>query len=202
MARAQSGVGTLLIFLSTIVVAVIAAMVFITTATSLQQKAFATGSEAKERVSASIDVESITGVKDPGVDNRTIHNLTLAIKLAPGAEPIKLDDNGTFLQIITPEWQILTITYNGTVSGSGVFPNVNKDEVFYVWTNQSVDRDGYVNILSPGELYTVVIKLNSSHTIKEEMPVTVKIVTRTGMSTEIRFRAPTVIKDPVVKLYP
>jgi len=200
MARGQTGIGSLLIFLAMIVVAVLAATVFITTASNLQQKAFAVGSEAKERVSATFDVESITGIQDG--TNRTIHDLAIVVRLAPGASPVKFDDEGTILQILTPEWQVLSIKYNGTISGSGVFPNVPTTDEFYVWTNESVNRDNYWNILSPGELYTLVIALAPNYTITEEMPVTVKIISRTGISTTIRFRAPTVIEDPVVQLYP
>ena len=202
--RGQAGVGGLLIFLSTIVVAVLAATVFISTASSLQQKAFAVGMEAKERVSATFDVEAITGIRDSSDKNRTIHNITLVVRLAPGAEPIKLDDNGTIIQILTPEWQILSIKYNGTVTGSDKWPKGVKSEKFYVWVNQSIDRDGVWEIMSPGEVYTFVIALNETqnHTIKEELPVTIKILSRTGISTIVKFRAPTVIKDEVVPLYP
>ena len=200
--RGQSGIGTLLIFLATIVVAVLAATVFITTASNLQQKAYAVGGEAKERVSATFDVESITGLQDDST--RQIHNLTLVLRLAPGAEPVKLDDEGTTMQILTDSWQVLSIKYNGTVNGTGTWPNVPSYEKFYVWKEQSTNRDGYWEILSPGELYTFVVALDptQNHTLVEEMPVTVKIVSRTGISTTIKFRAPTVIKDPIVPLYP
>lgn len=206
--RAESGIGSLLIFLATIVVAVVAAVVFITTATNLQQKAFAVGGEAKERVSATVDIESVVGMKNP--TSRSVSNLTLVIRLAPGAEPIKLDEEGTTIQILTPEWQILSIRYNGTATGSAgnlTYPDLYNGPLeygnFYVWVNQSVDRDGFWQILSPGELYTIVIPLdNNNYQIKEEMPVTIKIVSRTGISSVIKFRAPTVIKDPIVQLYP
>ena len=200
--RGQTGIGTLLIFLATIVVAVLAATVFITTASNLQQKAYAVGGEAKERVSATFDVESITGLQDDA--SRTIYNLTLVVRLAPGAEPVKLDDEGTTMQILTDSWQVLSIKYNGTVNGTGTWPAVPSFETFYIWQDQSTNRDGYWEILSPGELYTFVIALDpaQNHSIIEEMPVTVKIVSRTGISTTIKFRAPTVIKDPIVPLYP
>ncbi len=204
MRRSESGVGSLLIFLSTIVVAVLAAVVFITTASNLQQKAFSVGGEAKERVSASVDVESISGLKDPD-PAREIHNLTFVVRLAPGADPIKLDDEGTTIQILTDKWQVLSIKYSGTVNGTGIWPTgATTPEVFYVWQDQSTDRDGFWNILSPGELYTIVIPLDASanHTLEEETPVTVKIVSRTGISSTIKFRAPTVIKDQIVQLYP
>ena len=203
--RGQAGVGSLLIFLSTIVVAVLAATVFISTASSLQQKAFAVGMEAKERVSATFDVEAITGIRDSSDKNRTIHNITLVVRLAPGAEPIKLDDNGTIIQILTPKWQVLSIQYGGNVTGSGKWPEeVNETEKFYVWEDQSIDRDGIWRVMSPGEVYTFVIALNETqnHTITEELPVTIKILSRTGISTIVKFRAPTVIKDEVVPLYP
>ncbi len=227
MRRAQTGVGSLLIFLATMVVAVLAAVVFITTASSLQQKAFAVGSEAKERVAATVDVESITGYKGVGAVNydgrvvdRYVENLSVVIKLAPGADPIKLDDEATTLQILTPHWQALAIRLGGYAVSNAtgeVWPTLYyadsalnttlksvQPERFYVWVNQSVNRDGIWEVLSPGELYTLVIPLNKNagHVIPEEEEVTVKFVSRTGMSTMIKFRAPTVIKDPIVPLYP
>ncbi len=226
MRRGQTGVGSLLIFLATMVVAVLAATVFITTASNLQQKAFAVGSEAKERVAATIDVESITGYKGSGpvqYDGRTItryvENITLVVKLAPGAEPIKLDDEATTIQILTPHWQALAIRLGGyavTNNTGDVWPTLYyadpqlnqsiqvQPEKFYIWVNQSVDRDGIWQVLSPGEIYTLVIPLDKAagHVIPEEEEVIVKFVSRTGMSTMIKFRAPTVIKDPIVPLYP
>ena len=224
--RGQTGVGSLLIFLATIVVAVIAAVVFITTATNLQQKAFAVGSEAKERVSATVDVESITGYKGVGVAlydgqnvSRFVENLTIVIKLAPGADPIKLDDEATTIQILTPSWQALAIRLGGfAVSNTSADawptlfysdPTLNtsitpEPEKFYIWVNQSVNRDGIWNVLSPGELYTLVVPLDRSagHVLPEETEVIVKFVSRTGISTTLKFRTPTVIKDPIVMLYP
>jgi len=202
--KGQVGIGNLLIFLATIVVAVLAATVFITTASSLQQKAFAVGGEAKERVSATFDVESITGLRNENT-NRSIDTLILVVRLAPGAEPVKLDDTATTIQILTPKWQALSIKYseNLTLENITEYTDLkNKIEYgyFYIWKDQSVDRDDFLEILSPGELYTLVIKLEKD--IEEEMPVTIKIVSRTGISTTVRFRAPTVIKDPIVQLYP
>jgi len=226
MRRGQVGVGELLIFLATIVVAVVAAVVFITTATNLQQKAFAVGSEARERVSATVDVESITGYKGSGTAtydsksvDRFVENITLVIKLAPGAEPIKLDDEATTLQILTPSWQSLAIRLGGFAASSTpgetwpsefysdselTTPASPQPEKFYVWVNQSVNRDGIWQVLSPGELYTLVVPLDkvSGHILPEETEVVVKFVSRTGISTTLKFRTPSVIKDPIVLLYP
>jgi len=227
MRRGQVGVGELLIFLATIVVAVVAAVVFITTATNLQQKAFAVGSEARERVSATVDVESITGYKGSGTatyDSKTtdrfVENITLVVKLAPGAEPIKLDDEATTIQILTPSWQSLAIRLGGFAISDATnetWPTIYSLDVnltntttspqlekFYVWVNQSVNRDGIWEVLSPGELYTLVVPLDrgAGHILPEETEVVVKFVSRTGISTTLKFRTPSVIKDPIMLLYP
>jgi len=224
--RAQIGVGSLLIFLATMVVAVLAATVYITTASALQQKAFAVGAEAKERVSATMDVESVTGYKGEGTVTyygtnvtRYVENVSIVVKLAPGADPIKLDEEATTLQIITPHWQDLAVRLGGyaiSVHSNESWPSMfcadpactqiisPEPGKFYIWINQSVNRDGIWPVLSPGELYTFVIPLDKSagHIIPEEEEITVKFVSRTGMSSMIKFRAPNVIKDPIVQLYP
>jgi len=227
MRRGQVGVGELLIFLATIVVAVVAAVVFITTATNLQQKAFAVGSEARERVSATVDVESITGYKGEDIVpsdgrnvSRYVENITLVIKLAPGAEPIKLDDEATTIQILTPNWQSLAIRLGGFAIStsandtwpSGFYSDLDENnalqqvdpEKFYIWVNQSINRDGIWQVLSPGELYTLVVPLDkgANHILPEETEVVVKFVSRTGISTTLKFRTPSVIKDPIILLYP
>ncbi|MEM1895968.1 MAG: hypothetical protein QXR54_02185 [Nanopusillaceae archaeon] len=212
--RSESGIGSLLIFLATIVVAVVAAVVFITTAVNLQQKAFAVGSEARERVALAVDVDSIVGLKTSN-GNRAVDRLIMTVKLAPGAEPIKLDEKGTTIQILTPNWQLLSIEYGGRAENSApenIYPDTFYDldgnptdasvGKFYVWVNQSVDRDGFIHIISPGELYSIVIPLDTNHLIIEEMPITVKILSRTGISATLKFRSPTVIRDPIVLLYP
>ncbi|MFP4111576.1 MAG: archaellin/type IV pilin N-terminal domain-containing protein [Candidatus Woesearchaeota archaeon] len=88
--KADTGIGTLILFIAMILVAAIAAGVLIQTATSLQNKALLTGDRTKGQVSTSLSVLLIYA-EDGSVGNY-VNNFSLKLKLSPGSDPIKLND--------------------------------------------------------------------------------------------------------------
>lgn len=96
------GIGTLIIFISLLFVAAIAAGVLIQSTQTLQEKAHTTGKQTKSQVSTALMINEMTLEKESNGDYRTIKAIA---KLAPGSESITLDD------------LILTISsYDGSVS--------------------------------------------------------------------------------------
>jgi flagellin-like protein len=91
--RAQSGIGTLIIFIAMIIVAAVAAGVLIQTAASLQNKALETGTQARGQVTTHVDVLSLSGT------DATFHPyLTFfseVFKLSSGSDPIRVDQTLT-----------------------------------------------------------------------------------------------------------
>lgn len=87
--KAETGIGTLIIFIAMILVAAIAAGVLIQTATSLQNKALLTGERTKGQVSTGMSTLLLYATN--GSDGK-IEDFRQKMKLAPGSDPITLSD--------------------------------------------------------------------------------------------------------------
>jgi archaellin len=85
--KAEMGIGTLIIFISLLLVAAIAAGVLIQTAGSLQEKALSTGDQAKGQIATNAKVIEVSAS-----DGRagSVKYFTSIVKLASGSDPIKL----------------------------------------------------------------------------------------------------------------
>ncbi|RMF05777.1 hypothetical protein D6764_03905 [Candidatus Woesearchaeota archaeon] len=85
--RGEMGVGTLIIFISMLIVAAVAAGVLIQTTGGLQQRSIDTGAQAKAQISTAlkvVDISATDGTK------RSVRDFKEIVKLAPGSDPIKL----------------------------------------------------------------------------------------------------------------
>ena len=85
--KAETAIGTLIIFIAMVIVAAIAAGVIIQTATSLQNKALITGEKAKQQVGTSLEPLLFYG--EDGTDGK-LEAFYMKVKLSPGSDSIKL----------------------------------------------------------------------------------------------------------------
>ena len=92
--KGEVSIGTLIIFISMILVAAIAAGVLIQTATSLQNKALTTGDRTRGQVGSQIMGLSLTGTNG---SNGYLSDFVLKIKLSPGGEESTLLSEGGVL---------------------------------------------------------------------------------------------------------
>lgn len=83
------GVGTLIIFISMVLVAAVAAAVLIYTTGALQQKATKTSKEATQQISSNMIVEKVMGDRGSGL-NTTLDTLLIRIKPDVGTTSIDL----------------------------------------------------------------------------------------------------------------
>jgi flagellin FlaB len=83
------GVGTLIIFISMVLVAAVAAAVLIYTTGALQQKATKTSKEATQQISSNMIVEKVMGDRGTGL-NSTLDTLLVRIKPDVGTTSIDL----------------------------------------------------------------------------------------------------------------
>jgi len=88
MKNAEMGVGTLIVFIAMLLVAAVAAGVLIQTAGSLQEKSLSTGQQSRAQIST--NAETIEVSASDGRDGDLL-DFQQIMKLAPGSDPIKLD---------------------------------------------------------------------------------------------------------------
>ncbi|HEV8358959.1 MAG TPA: flagellin [Candidatus Thermoplasmatota archaeon] len=86
--HAEVGIGTLIVFIATILVAAVAASVLINTSNSLQEKAQRTGSEATQQVATNLEVVRVIGSNDGAGGD--LDTLRVLIGLAAGAKQVDL----------------------------------------------------------------------------------------------------------------
>ncbi len=87
--NAQVGIGTMIVFIATVLVAAIAAGVLISTSSDLQEKSSRTGSEATEQVASNLAVQSVVGKRDSSTGTG-LKDLEIYVTLAPGASEVDL----------------------------------------------------------------------------------------------------------------
>ncbi len=82
------GIGTLIIFIATILVAAVAAAVLISTSNVLQQRSLLVGQEARKAITDAVDVVSILAGSD--VATETFNDFEVLVRLSPGSDPLQM----------------------------------------------------------------------------------------------------------------
>jgi archaellin len=182
--KAEMGVGTLIIFIALLLVAAVAAGVLIQTAGSLQQRALSTGSQATGQISTNAVALEVSGTD--GQDG-SVENFAVIFKLAPGSDPIKLDDV-TFTASTTNTSQ--TLTY---IDGPYSTANFN---VTYLQTGENNQTGTIVR----GDV--LQLEFNTTRSINEGEEVRLNFIPKIGTSTLIQFATPDVMSTERVYLYP
>ncbi|RMF05532.1 hypothetical protein D6764_04485 [Candidatus Woesearchaeota archaeon] len=157
--KAEMGVGTLIIFIAMLLVAAVAAGVLIQTVGSLQEKGLSTGTQAKGQISTNAKVVEISATD--GTDTY-VDDFTQIMKLAPGSDPIKLEDVimtvNTYTRTATLQYRGTTGTYErDAISGYntrdeqeiGVLGNTSNN----VTLEEDLDQDGsrdYMRVMGGG----------------------------------------------------
>jgi archaeal flagellin FlaB len=166
--RAEVGIGTMIVFIATILVAAVAAGVLINTSQKLQDKSTRTGDDATANVGTSLTVLDVVGHRsDDGADAlaATISRLDIFVTLAPGAEPTDLD--------------ALTIHYNdGTavdVFSAGTAGDVREFQAAWI---RGTGTDG---VMQPGDL----VRLQLGVTVSVDPIVEDDSAVGLGTSTEV-----------------
>ncbi len=140
------GVGTLIIFISMVLVAAVAAAVLIYTTGALQQKATKTSKEATQQISSNIIVDKVLGNRTDGTGavNDDIQSLAVRIKPDVGTTSIDLRqviitvmDNGTRQDLKYGTNYTATAIRDEDKSFSSTIPVLNSGDLveIYVDTN-------------------------------------------------------------------
>lgn len=115
--KAQMGIGTLIIFISAVLAAAVAAGVLIYTSGVLQERATETGKEAAQEVSTNIKVVSITGTRS----NSTValvNETKIRVAVSAGAEKLDLSQMSIYFSDGTNS---VDLSYNNSTNSASQF---------------------------------------------------------------------------------
>ena len=197
--KADMGIGTLVIFIAMILVAAIAAGVLIQTATSLQNRALLTGSRTQEQVGTALEVLQVYA--EDGRTNNSLDFMNVKFKLAPGSEPIRLND--TLLEFDTSDDSAF-LTYNNTGSGACEDADFSTDSEtgegsysgrYLVESNEHTE--GYVH---RGDV--VELCFETPNPVLSDDDVSIRITPRVGIPSTTETAIPEIIGQARIYIYP
>ena len=173
----------LIIFISVILVAAIAAGVLLGTGGSLQQKALTTGKQTQREVSGGITVITVSATD--GSDG-SIEQFEMTMKLAAGSDPIAFDD------------AIVSFDTKNTTQGVE-YGNVSNSTHFNV-TYLKRSPEYKLGYLSRGDM--VRLTFNTSRPITENELIRTRIIPQHGIIVPVDYVTPDVITQRRIMLYP
>jgi archaeal flagellin FlaB len=157
--RAQVGIGTMIVFIATVLVAAIAAGVIIDTSGKLQERSARTGQETTQQVSSNIIVDSLMGRRNSSSDNG-LKFLYMYVSLAPGASEVDLSE----LRIqISNKTVLKTLQYVvGNFPADGKFSAKAVRDADSSFTNTNP-------VMNTGDLVNITIFLDATNGINMEL---------------------------------
>jgi flagellin FlaB len=196
--KAQTGIGTLIIFIAMLIVAAITANVFIQSATSLQNQALKTGKQTKESVST---FAQIVGVTATDGSNGNIEDFRIEMKLAPGSGSVDLSkalltgggNDGSINYIYSNNSCIndfATGYHTNSTYNNGTFT------VNYLMRGDD-SRDGYI---IRGDI--IELCFASGFSVGEDEEIHIKFTPQVGIPTMVETVTPDVMVTNLVRLFP
>lgn len=179
--RAQVGIGTMIVFIATILVAAAAAALLLDTSGKLQERSSQTGSEATKEVSSNLIVKAVYGDRDGTTATDDLKRMNITISLAPGASPVDLSQ---MVVKYSDGSSISQLDYSETNSSAG-----------YYMAHGARDPKGTFSTASPvmsaGALVDIRINLaNQNSTLGERTDVSIQLIPESGNPVEITFTTP------------
>lgn len=200
--RGMMGIGTLIIFIATILVAAVAAAVLVATSSSLQQRSLMTGSQAEEGVATGVEAISVMGTD--GSSGADLEHFEVLLRLQSGSDALNLNNT---VVIMDTQANSLSLSYAGAADADGN-DEAASDTAHYNVTYVKKGPDYKANYISRGDIVKFKFncyscaKTDTTGGIAENKKVRLKIVPRVGTSTQIEFTTPDVITDKRVALWP
>ena len=202
------GIGAMIVFISMVLVAGIAASVLIQTSGRLETQAMRSGSETVSEVATGIRVECVFGYNKTGQGNIS----RLAVEVGPRAGSKGIDLSQTVVELSDSNTKNV-FTYNSgnftpTESIDGDIFRWN----FYPWSNGTVfgiivleDADGSVTALNPvinsGDHVILTINVTTAFGgFDSSVDVSGQVIPEEGSPGVIAFTTPAAYSNPVVEL--
>lgn len=190
--KGQTGIGTLIVFISLVLTAALAAFLITQTTVATQSKAAAVADQAKERTGTTVEVVRVEGLVNSS--KGAVDRLILYVRLAPGSSPINLNTT--------------TLVYYSSAGREVYKYGVNKTNesnlptrdggYFYLLTQYSSVKDPSYVVLQSGDFVALAIVMNN--TVGPSNWWRVTIVPKEGQPAEVYGIAPDVFVGNVVVL--
>jgi len=202
--NAAIGIGSLIIFIAMILVAGIAASVFIQTMNSLEQQALQSGQEAARDISSGLKVTQISGYNN----GSTISQIAIFLRTTAGSDYIDL--TYTYISLSDTSKSVIlnlsTDVYSNSVSG-GLFGTLNDTNLTSTTYGLMVIRDVDSSCTSISPIINsddlVVLLVNSTECfqgIDTRTEVTGNVVPEYGISGVIGFTSPSSYINTIIEL--
>ncbi len=191
--KAIMGVGVLLIFISSILVAAIAAGVLIRTSGAIGQKAVEVEKVTRERITTGYEFVNIVGYSN--VTDGTIEKFELLVRLKAGSSPVDYED--TYITITTETLSGRLSLANSTKWNTNcTFADLTEETEFcpeplFGNTNSKLEEE---------EIVYLRFKINTTNAVEPNDDMQIQIIPKVGEFTVINLRVPS-IKQEKVTLY-
>lgn len=184
--KADMGIGTLIIFISMIIVASMVAYVFYQTATSLQNRALDTASQSQRSVSTRLNLMHVSAETQ---DNK-INNLFIDARLSPGSDGINLKNS--IISLTTSSFSV-NLKYSNQSCQEIEEGNFS---VEYIMESNS-HRHGYIQ---RGEM--IKFCFSSPDLIGTNQEIEIRFLPNNANPSSIKFFTPNIIVTDRLQLYP
>jgi len=167
--RAQLGLGTMIVFVSLVIIGAMAAAVLIGTGGLVQTHAEATGEESTQQVADRIEIVNAVGYTDNSIDdfdhtdidglNEEVHRLEVTVKPAPGTEVLDLSE--ATVDLLGAESETLTyrdVSFDEDDFGEETALTTEDSNFFAI---REIGTKESINVLSEDTQGTIVIPLGA-----------------------------------------
>lgn len=192
--RAQVGIGTMIVFIATILVAATAAAVLIDTSGKLQERSSQTGNEATDQVSSNLIVKGIYG--DRTLTTGSLLRMNITLGLAPGAESVDLAQAKILYSNGNTRAELdNTATHNG--NDNFVAVQLRDPKNTFATATPVMSPGGLVNL----EINLEDLNAGAGLTLAERADITILIIPEVGAPVHADFTAPASYgSDKVIEL--
>jgi len=198
--KAESGIGTLIIFIAMIIVASIGANVLIQTSSTLQSKALETARQAKENVASRLQLITLRGQDGSDGD---LEELRSQMKLAPGSSSIDLEKMIVSLSVHNASVNLVYSDEDCQLaepSGNGFYSNTTTENgTFTVHYDQTINNHRH-GIIQRGEVVTICMQTPGK--LKEDQMIEMQFIPKVGLPTKKTITTDDVIVNQNIILYP
>lgn len=189
--KAAQGIGTLIIFLSLVLVAAVAAGVLIQTASALESRSYNVGQESQEKVALDIDIIQVyaedTSDEFINSSSGSFDSVSVVIRVGTASSYLSLDD--------------ILVRFDATDFSQSLVYGIQGTTQFdasYI-VNGSNHKNGYI---ANGDLVVLTFNVEENQTVIEQEPLTIRVITKSGVVKPIDITTPSTMLEEREYLYP